>query len=117
MENKIKAIEELKNTMKIKNYELFEKIFNIISQDKETLNILQEDKKFNKELPYFILPMYLKEEYKTFIENNRMLFLALQHWHSYLRAIKTASGKGYSTAPKEAGYRGGCSSGQFFQWW
>ena len=108
---------DLKNAMENKDYDTFKNLFKEIVKDEDKLNTLKKDKYFNERLKYFILPMYLKDEYKGFIENDRILFLALQHWDSYLKASKNATGKGYSTAPKEKTYRGGSNSGQLFQWW
>ena len=112
-----KEIIDLKNAMENKNYTIFQSLFESISNDKVKMNTLEKDKSFNENLKYFILPMYLKEEYKSFIENNRFLFLALQYWNGYLKSLKIVEGKGYSTAPKEKSYRGGSNSGQCFQWW
>ncbi len=108
---------DLKNTMENKDYDTFKNLFEVIVKDEDELNMLKKDEYFNENLKYFILPMYLKDGYKNFIESNRVLFLALQHWNGYLKSLKTVSGKGYSTAPKEKSYRGGSNSGQFFQWW
>ncbi len=112
-----KEIIDLKNAMENKEYDKFQILFETIPNDKVKMKILEKDKAFNEQLKYFILPMYLKDEYKNFIENNRFLFLALQHWNGYLKSLKTVEGKGYSTAPKEKSYRGNSNSGQFFQWW
>jgi hypothetical protein len=110
-------ITDLKNAMENKDYDTFKNLFEAIVKDGDKLNALKKDEYFNENLKYFILPMYLKEGYKSFIISDRILFLALQHWDSYLKASKNATGKGYSTSPKEKTYRGGSNSGQFFQWW
>lgn len=119
MNNKTKYQEiiDLKNAMENKEYNTFKFLFKVITNDEDKMKALKKDKYFNENLKYFILPMYLKDEYKDFIEHDRFLFLALQHWNGYLKSLKTVEGKGYSTAPKEKTYRGGSNSGQCFQWW
>ncbi len=110
-------IKDLKRAMENKEYDTFKQLFELILNDKDKVNSLKKDKTFNKKLKYFILPMYLKEKYKSFVESNGFLASELQYWNGYLKSLKTVEGKGYSTAPKEKSYRGGSNSGQCFQWW